>query len=139
MPQRHPADTQELQDYYHSPAFKKIKKSWFPDLDKQNGGIKKLQKIMEDKQKDSPWVSVKDRLPEPHETVLVYCFFTQVSSTAIKEVLGFELNRRFTDAEIKGMGRYVHGMFDEYGFPNHGKVKYEILYWMPIPDLPEDV
>ena len=31
MPQRHPADTQELQDYYHSPAFEKIKKSWFSE------------------------------------------------------------------------------------------------------------
>ncbi len=31
MPQRHPADTQELQDFYHSPAFEKIKKSWFSE------------------------------------------------------------------------------------------------------------
>lgn len=30
MPQRHPADSQELQDYYHR-EFEKIKHSWFSE------------------------------------------------------------------------------------------------------------
>lgn len=88
--------------------------------------------------KESPWVSVKDRLPEPHETVLVCGLFTQVSSTAIEEVPGCELNRRLTQEEQKRMARYAHGMFDKYGFPNHGKQKYEVRYWMPIPDFPKE-
>ena len=89
-------------------------------------------------QKDSPWVSIKDRLPEPHEKVLVYGVFTDVSSTAIEETLSCELNRRFTQVEIRDMGRYAHGMFDKYGFPNHGYLKYEVRYWMPIPDFPKE-
>lgn len=32
MPQRHPADTQELQDYYNSSEFEKFKKLWFSKL-----------------------------------------------------------------------------------------------------------
>lgn len=93
---------------------------------------------MEDKQKDSPWISVKDRLPKIHETVLVYGLSTGASSTAIEDTPGYELNRRFTEAEQKRMGRFAHGMFDEYGFLTHGNPKYEVLYWMPIPDVPED-
>lgn len=93
---------------------------------------------MEDKQKDSPWISIKDRLPEPHKTVLVYGFFTLACSTAIEEVTGCELNRRFTQADQKRMGRSAHKMFDKYGFPNHGNPKYEVRFWMPIPDFPKE-
>lgn len=89
-----------------------------------------------DVRKQSPWISVEDRLPEPHEKVLVYGLFTNVSSTAIEETLSCELNRRFTEAEIKDMGRCAYGMFNKYGFPNHGNLKYEVRYWMPIPDFP---
>ena len=32
MPQRHPADTQELQDYYNSPEFETFKKLWFSNF-----------------------------------------------------------------------------------------------------------
>lgn len=31
MPQRHPADSQELQDYYHSQEFEKLKKQFFAE------------------------------------------------------------------------------------------------------------
>lgn len=93
---------------------------------------------MEDKQKDSPWVSIKDRLPEPHEKVLVYGLFTDTSSTAIKKVLSCELNRRLTKVEQKRMARCARGLFDKYGFPNHGNPKYEVRYWMPIPDFPKE-
>ncbi len=91
-----------------------------------------------DVRKQSPWVSIKDRLPEPHETVLVYGFFTPACSTAIEAVTGCELNRRFTQTDQKRMGRSAHGMFDKYGFPNHGNLKYEVRYWMPIPAIPEE-
>lgn len=36
MPQRHPADKQELQDYYKSPEFKKLIGGMFPELIKKN-------------------------------------------------------------------------------------------------------
>jgi len=94
---------------------------------------------MEDKQKDSPWISIKDRLPEFHEKVLVCGLFTPVWSTAIEETLSCELNRRLTEAEQKRMARCARGLFDKYGFPNHGNPNYEVLYWMPIPDFPKDV
>ena len=90
-------------------------------------------------QKDSPWVSIKDRLPEPHEKVLVYGLFADASSTAIEEVPGCELNSRFSPAEEKRIARDAHGLLDKYGFPNHGNPKYEVRYWMPIPDFPKDV
>lgn len=93
---------------------------------------------MEDEQKDSPWVSIKDRLPEVHEKVLVCGLFAPAWSTANKEVLSCELNRRLTKVEQKRMARSSHGMFDEYGFPNHGNPKYEVRYWMPIPDFPKE-
>ena len=92
-----------------------------------------------DEHPQSPWKSIEDRLPEPHETVLVYGFFTLACSTAIEAVAGCELNRRFTEADQKRMGRSAHGMFDKYGFPNHGNPKYVVRYWMPIPDFPKDV
>lgn len=91
----------------------------------------------ENTQKQSPWVSIKDRLPEPHETVLVYGLFTSACSTAIKEVPRCELNRRFTETEQKRMGRFAHRMFDKYGFLTHGYRIHEVLYWMPIPDFPK--
>lgn len=93
--------------------------------------------------KDSPWISIKDRLPEPHEKVLVYGLFMNVSSTAIEETLSCELNRRLTEAEQKRMvrcarGLFDKGLFDKCGFPNHGNPKYEVRYWMPIPDFPKE-
>lgn len=92
----------------------------------------------ENTQKQSPWVSVKDRLPKPHEKVLVCGLFASASSTVIKESLECELNQRFTKFEQKRMKRYSQVLFDEYGFPNHGNPKYEVRYWMPIPDFPKD-
>ena len=34
MPQRHPADKQELQGYYNSQEFEKFKKLWFSNFKK---------------------------------------------------------------------------------------------------------
>ena len=91
----------------------------------------------------SPWVSIKDRLPEPHETVLVYGLFADASSTAIVDSPTVELNQRFSNVEQKRMARIARGLcgkglFDKYGFPNHGNPKYEVRYWMPIPDFPKE-
>ena len=36
MPQRHPADTAELQDYYNSPGFEMFKKLWFSNFSKKD-------------------------------------------------------------------------------------------------------
>lgn len=36
MPQRHPADTPELQDYYNSPEFEMFKKLWFSNFNKKD-------------------------------------------------------------------------------------------------------
>ncbi len=92
----------------------------------------------ENTQKQSPWVSVKDALPEPHEKVLVCGLFASASSTVIKERLECELNQRFTEFEQKRMRRLVRSTFDKYGFLNHGNQKYEVLYWMQIPDFPKE-
>lgn len=35
MPQRHPADTEELQEYYNSSEFKKSIGKMFPELNKK--------------------------------------------------------------------------------------------------------
>jgi hypothetical protein len=86
--------------------------------------------------KNSPWISVEERLPELHETVLVYGLFTQAWSTTI--VPSCELKHRFTELEQKKFGIYAHKLFDKYGFFNHGNTKDKVLYWMPIPDFPEE-
>lgn len=96
-----------------------------------------------DVRKQSPWISIKERLPEVHEKVLVCGLFTPAWSTANKEVLSCELNRRLTKVEQKRMARCARGLcgkglFDKYGFPNHGNPKYEVRYWMPIPDFPKE-
>ena len=91
----------------------------------------------ENTQKQSPWISIKEHLPEPHEKVLVCGLFVSASSTVIKESLEYELNQRFTEFEQKRMERYAHELFDKYGFRNWGNPKYEVRYWMPIPDLPK--
>lgn len=93
---------------------------------------------MEEKQKDSPWVSVKDALPPLHEKVLVYGNFNRADSTAIVDSPTVELNQRFSNVEQKRLYKLAHGLFDKYGFPNHGNQKYEVRYWMPIPDFPEE-
>lgn len=93
--------------------------------------------MKENAQKQSPWVSIKDSLPPLHEKVLVYGNFNRADSTAIVDTPTVELNQRFSNVEQKRMRRLARRMFDEYGFPNHGNQKYEVLYWMPIPDFPE--
>lgn len=92
----------------------------------------------ENTQKQAPWINIKDRLPKPHETVLVCGLFASASSTAINYVPVCELNRRYTETEQKRMKRHSQVLFDEYGFPNHGNPKYEVRYWMPIPDFPKE-
>lgn len=86
----------------------------------------------------SPWVSVKDALPPLHEKVLVYGNFNRADSTAIIDSPSVELNQRFSNVEQKRMRRLARRVFDKYGFPNHGNAKYEVLYWMPIPAIPEE-
>lgn len=36
MPQRHSADTPEMQKYYNSPEFEMFKKLWFSDFNKKD-------------------------------------------------------------------------------------------------------
>ena len=93
---------------------------------------------MEEKQKDSPWVSVKDALPPLHEKVLVCGYFAPAWSTAIVDSPTVELNQRFSNVEQKRLRRLARSTFDKYGFLNHGNPKYEVLYWMPIPDFPKE-
>lgn len=92
----------------------------------------------ENTQKKSPWVSIKEVLPPLHEKVLVCGNFNRADSTTIVDSPTVELNQRFSNVEQKRMGRYTQGLFDKYGFLNHGSPKYEVLYWMPIPDLPKE-
>lgn len=39
MPQKHPADTQALQDYYNSPEFEMFKKLWFSNFNKKDNNV----------------------------------------------------------------------------------------------------
>lgn len=58
------------------------------------------------------WISVKDRLPEPFEEVLVYVNFKDL---------------KFNDIKISYRG--LCGIWSTYD-------KY-ITHWMPLPDAPE--
>ena len=88
--------------------------------------------------KGCPWVSLKDSLPPLHEKVLVYGNFNRADSTAIVDAPTVELNQRFSNVEQKRMRRLARRVFDKYGFLNHGNLKYEVRYWMPIPDCPKE-
>lgn len=68
----------------------------------------------------APWVSVKERLPEEGQTVLVYSKFGHVSDMT--------LNR------YKGQNGYDMLIFDTYGM----KPGTDIKYWMPLPESPEE-
>ena len=92
----------------------------------------------ENTQKKSPWVSIKEALPPLHEKVLVYGNFNRADSTTIVGSATVELNQRFSNVEQKRMGRYTQELIDKYGFLNHGNPKYEVLYWMQIPNLPKE-
>lgn len=64
-------------------------------------------------QPEPGWISVKDRLPEPYERVLVYA-----------------------------PSRYDYGNFDMcvmYGFHCHLCTHHGVTYWMPLPEPPEEV
>ena len=91
-----------------------------------------------DVRKQSPWISVEECLPEFHEKVLVCGYFASAWSTAIVDSPSVELNQRFSSVERKRMRRLARSAFDKYGFPNHGNLKYEVRYWMPIPDFPKE-
>ena len=89
---------------------------------------------MEEKQKDSPWISIKDRLPSTDVKVLICVRKVWPSNAVINpKDYSVELSQRIGHVR-KAEKRYV----DKYGFPNYGYKEFEVLYWMPIPAIPKE-
>lgn len=87
-----------------------------------------------DNNPQSPWVSVKDALPPTDEKVLICVRKVWPSNAVINpKDYSIELSQRIGHVS-KAEKRYV----DKHGFPNHGYKEFEVLYWMPIPDFPEE-
>lgn len=82
------------------------------------------------------WISVKDRLPEKYETVLVAVAGRDVIIQRDGESLEEAINRTFREV------RYVTiGSIDEEGDWN-GPEGYPMMvqprFWMPLPELPQE-
>ena len=87
-----------------------------------------------DEHPKSPWVSIKDRLPPTDEKVLI-CVRKVWPSHAVINPKDYSVELSQRNGHVsKAAERYV----DKYGFPNHGYKEFEVLYWMPIPDIPEE-
>ena len=88
---------------------------------------------MEDKQKDSPWISIKGALPPTDKKVLI-CVRKVCPSNAVinPKDYSIELSQR-----IGYVPKALKRLVDKYGFPNHGYKEFEVRYWLPIPDIPE--
>lgn len=71
--------------------------------------------------KERGWISVKERLPEPYETVLI--------SILSKNGYG-------EDASIENLGCYERGALCSYIPLAEGE---KITHWMPLPEPPEGV
>lgn len=86
----------------------------------------------------SPWISPDNSLPTPGEKVLI-CVNSNSRSTATinPRPYHFEISERLSSAELGRLKRKGWCPCDKYGFPNHGYDTFEVLCWMPIPELPK--
>ena len=84
------------------------------------------------------WISVKDNLPAPGQKVVI-CVHSNAHSTATvnPEPYHFEITERIPVNEIRRLKRKGWHPCDKYGFPNHGYDVFDVIYWMPIPELPK--
>lgn len=86
-----------------------------------------------DEHQKSQWISVKDTLPPTDEKVLICVRKVWPSNAVINpKNYSIELSQRIGHVR-KDTKRYV----DKYGFPNHGYKEFEVIAWMPIPELPK--
>ena len=69
-------------------------------------------------EKKSAWVSVRDRLPEKGEYVLVYANTKYINSKKV-------CIDRLEDGEKTAVWMYTHGWF-------------EVTHWMPLPEPPKE-
>ena len=69
-------------------------------------------------EKKSAWVSVRDRLPEKGEYVLVYANAKYINSKKV-------CIDRLEDGEKTAVWMYTHGWF-------------EVTHWMPLPEPPKE-
>lgn len=65
------------------------------------------------------WISVKDRLPEDEEAVLVYYRFDDESKMSFYGILTY----------------YV---YDPYPHWQHESTGLKVTHWMPLPEPPEE-
>lgn len=70
------------------------------------------------------WISVKDRLPEQFEPVMVYAKSTSVQGGAIT----------FVGACKNGFW-FIQNSEAALGYPN---LQYEVTHWMPLPQQPKE-
>lgn len=91
-----------------------------------------------DEHQKSPWISPDNSLPAPGEKVLI-CVNSNSRSTATinPRPYHFEISERLLSAELGRLKRKGRCPCDKYGFPNHGYDTFEVLYWMPLPEMPK--
>lgn len=91
-----------------------------------------------DEHQKSPWISPDNSLPAPGEKVLI-CVNSNSRSTATinQRTYHFEISERLSSVELGRLKRKGWCPCDKYGFPNHGYDTFEVVYWMPLPELPK--
>lgn len=87
---------------------------------------------------NNPWKSCKEELPKEGQKVLI-CVNSNSRSTATinPRTYHFEISERLSSVELGRLKRKGWCPYDKYGFPNHGYDTFEVVYWMPIPELPK--
>lgn len=79
------------------------------------------------------WIPIEEGLPEEAGSYLVVTNFYYGPSVSI---VGFSTNRHgICDFDLKDLGAGFYGYDTDYGYYPVD----DVLYWMPIPRLPEGV
>lgn len=88
------------------------------------------------KERDCQWISVKDRLPEKSQTVLIAvygCDFVILNPGETREDAVRRMNKKI---KYVSMGSLEDdGWYGADGFPQLKNP----LYWKPLPELPEEI
>lgn len=83
----------------------------------------------------SEWISVKDRLPELKEQVLVYGRATMQSIRLVQPAV---LKKNYSYAHNPFASEFEWEGFDIIGHDGEVDDVVEVTHWMPLPNPPKD-
>lgn len=69
------------------------------------------------------WISVKDKLPEPNELVLLYCTFHEWNKP----------NEKWQDITVGRTDKYNNQIYPEH---YEEGTNFDVTHWQPLPEPP---